>query len=960
MASLVYAPEVRILIATSPESRGKGKIVEVTEDISNGSLTRISNGISKTNFVLLNQGRKYDGLFTPMDRVVVYLRRIKTVLKFSGYLDYSPTFQAEPGSLSLTASCTMKRVANFMWDPGSPQASILLNTLDTNDTSMQDGGTARRAIDVLTNVVGWPKGSIHIGRVPSDWYETVSKVADRLIADAEVLSMSAASGSGATINGENPTLAGTATVAGIGSGTGVLPAQVGRCSSFGGPNGGAYGNFALTGEPGTKPNDGWYCAMRWGYVTDAGSTIPGYDVGAAKKWWANRKILVTNPGTGKSVVVRAADWGPNVRTGRVIDLAPTALTALGGRTDDTMHIAFAPAGASLGPVTASSNSGLGGILSASGNGSTNGAAPVTTGWGRAGDKANMVQVEAGGIKFTCHRLAQHNFVGFINDLISSLGYHPKVIQGFVLKDIAGTTTPSNHSYGAAIDIDPTINKRYPTSAGGKYALPHPPAIVNLARKWGLGWGGEYQNSKDYMHFEVLGAPASTAKAYTVPAGTTGSVLISKWQPPIHNPPGYTITARFADGGTLWAKGTHSGTDFACAAGTPIYPVGPGTIHDHGTGDPDYGNWVSVDHGNKIYTQYAHMQAPSPLPVGAAITSNTIIGKVGSTGNATGPHVHVELRKGADTYTAATKSGGIEKYVLGGADRLAPPDGALLIDGGDYSTTDAGGTSLDDIGNRLFSVWSWEHQYLPTVAGQLLSGYRALMNDSPALQTVGEFMGASMREYCSAPNGDFIAWFPDHFGHYKQAGKMVVSPLEVGLESGPPTIGWTDNGLITHQFVTGSTAFGSNDADSIVRQQTTAGIASVEFPELMQALLNISKKEAIDLADKTLRRYGARPDYTPMNMISGHRAEFFMACDLFQRGWSQQYQTAINLTFMPELYPGMLLCIPAYGIQGYITQTVDSWDLRGGGFSTTVSAAPWSSIGRNSHPAAAGLPVGAPL
>lgn len=958
MATLIYAPEVQILIATSPYGRGKGKVIDVSEDVSSGSITRVNRGISSANFVLLNQSRKYDGLFGPMDRVVIYLRRIRKVLKFAGYLDFTPLWSAEPGSLSVRASCSLKRLANFYWDPGSPAASILLNKINSGDNFLEDGGVARIATDVMTQVVGWPKGSIHISRVPSDWFDTVSALADQLVAESEALAMASLVGAGSYINGQNPVTQGTSTVPGIGPGTGTIPATTGKCSSFGGPNGGAYGNFALTGESGTHPNDGWYCAMRWPYVTDELRSVPGVNVADAKRWWANRRILVVNPKTNKSVVVRAADWGPNVRTGRVIDLAPNAMRALGASTDDTLHMAFAPEGANLGPVSVS-DAQLGTFVSGAGSGS--GASAITSGWGAPGDTANLVEAEAGGIKFRVHRLAKRNFEGFVEDLITQLGYHPKVIYGYDPKHISGTETWSNHAYGAAIDIDPTKNPRYGTAAGGPYALPKPPAIINLARKWGLGWGGEYRKSKDYMHFEVIGAPASTAAAYKT-AGATAPVLITKWMPPIKNPPGFTVTARFANGGALWSAGTHTGTDFACPSGTPIYPVGPGTVHDHGTGDPDYGNWVSIDHGNKIYTFYAHMQSPSPLAVGDPVGTKTVIGYVGTTGNTTGPHVHVELRKGADTYAAAKASGGIEKYVLGGPNRLAPPSGVLLADG-DYSSSDATigatGSDLSDIGQRLFNVWQYEHQQLPTDQGMLLGGYKALLNDTPVLSTIAELMGAGLRDYCSAPNGDFIAWFPDYFGHYEQAGKMVISPVEIQQENGPPTVGWTDQNLKTHQFVTGASVFGAGDADSIVQQVTTAGIASVEFPELLMALLKVSKAEAKTIGTQMMDRYGARPNYTPMNNISGPRAEFFYACHLFQENWGQQYQTSVSLTFMPELFPGMLACFPVYGIQGYVIQTVDEWDLKGGGFSTTVSAAPWSTIGR-SKDAIAPLPVGAAL
>ena len=71
------------------------------------------------------------------------------------------------------------------------------------------------------------------------------------------------------------------------------------------------------------------------------------------KWWHNQKILVTNPATGRQVVVRVQDKGPAPRTGAAIDLSPVAMEALGGKFNGSLgHVKFefAPADAPVGPV----------------------------------------------------------------------------------------------------------------------------------------------------------------------------------------------------------------------------------------------------------------------------------------------------------------------------------------------------------------------------------------------------------------------------------------------------------------------------------------------------------------------------------------------------------------------------------------------------------------------------------
>lgn len=104
-----------------------------------------------------------------------------------------------------------------------------------------------------------------------------------------------------------------------------------------------------------------------------------------------------------------------------------------------------------------------------------------------------------GMSYTVNAQVAPIFQAFLRDLWK-MGYKPKSIGGHSERNIAGTNTPSLHSHGLAIDIDPGINPIYYNSQGGKYALP--PSVGALAAKYGLSWGGNWQNTKDYMHFSV--------------------------------------------------------------------------------------------------------------------------------------------------------------------------------------------------------------------------------------------------------------------------------------------------------------------------------------------------------------------------------------------------------------------------------------------------------------------------
>jgi murein DD-endopeptidase MepM/ murein hydrolase activator NlpD len=88
---------------------------------------------------------------------------------------------------------------------------------------------------------------------------------------------------------------------------------------------------------------------------------------------------------------------------------------------------------------------------------------------------------------------------------------------------------------------------------------------------------------------------------------------------------------------------HKGTDFAADRGTPVYAAGAGLVaftgRQHG-----YGNVIYIDHGGGVVTRYAHL-SKIETHRGAPIVGGIEIGRVGSTGRATGPHLHFEVRIG---------------------------------------------------------------------------------------------------------------------------------------------------------------------------------------------------------------------------------------------------------------------------------------------------------------------------
>jgi hypothetical protein len=133
-----------------------------------------------------------------------------------------------------------------------------------------------------------------------------------------------------------------------------LPAIHGKTGVFGGPR-----------DRGIKPDDklalptgphgvyerirslnpkSFYCAMRWNYHVEHLSPEE------VKRWWANKKLLVTSPKNGSAVIVRAVDYGPHEKSGLDISISPGAAEALGVEPGDEVDIALADPKSPLGPV----------------------------------------------------------------------------------------------------------------------------------------------------------------------------------------------------------------------------------------------------------------------------------------------------------------------------------------------------------------------------------------------------------------------------------------------------------------------------------------------------------------------------------------------------------------------------------------------------------------------------------
>ncbi|TRY20259.1 M23 family metallopeptidase [Tessaracoccus rhinocerotis] len=140
---------------------------------------------------------------------------------------------------------------------------------------------------------------------------------------------------------------------------------------------------------------------------------------------------------------------------------------------------------------------------------------------------------------------------------------------------------------------------------------------------------------DHVHVSVAGDQGTDSPA----TSASGAVLpIDKGK--------YRISAHYGQPGTRWAT-RHTGLDFAAPTGTPIRAVTAGTIisahNTHGV----YGNLTKIRATDGTETWYAH-QSRITAHEGQRVAAGQNIGEVGASGNASGPHLHLEVRTNGRT------------------------------------------------------------------------------------------------------------------------------------------------------------------------------------------------------------------------------------------------------------------------------------------------------------------------
>lgn len=878
MKTFVYSPDVRILIA-----RGK-KQYDVSRDVIRGTIIRKENSASTLQFELANKG-DYNGLFQRMDRVVVFLKRVRWQQVFSGYLDTVPFAQLYGGTAEFKATCTLKRLLHTWWTPtlaasaGLMQQDLFALSPGADGQLPADSGLGELIRSLLCNVGGWQPTDVHIQNFPISFYTFLQSqlLAKRGANQAQaenfkrlLLGQSYNQYAPGQYAGWNNS-AGPPGPPGIGEPF-YIAQIVAACDALGlGPRNtdvthsqqiaqaaeqgvgsrddaskAAFGQISqaeITRNEGLRLNDaailGVACAM---VETGGGQTIlnlanPGVP----------DSLKFPNDGPGfdhDSIGIfqqRSVGWGTVAQRMDPRQAATMFFSKLPG---DWRNLAPADA------IQRVQRSGFPARYAA--------AIPLAT------TKVQAFRQAQQGVQST---VAATPLGAAVTAAGAPLGINPSTVIG------SATTTPQTPG-----DVASALNRPTPDSEA---------AVAEALSKIGspYAWGEEGPGLFDCSglirwSFRAAGirvegntwAMRDTLPRVPKEQARRGDIIICNNSE--------HVVLYLGAGMVVEAAGAGSGTGIG-----PGQRLVPGEMVKVNPAPP-ISEWVSV-----------HRLAP---------------GNSGIPGNLS-----------------------FDPSVVRFDPAIAGP-GTPVGTGGTY-TSGAGATgTVEGVAQNLFAYFFTPDRFVSTISDMFVKDHKDYIEAEPLMQMIQTVSRASLRNFASAPTGEFMAYYPDYFG---LDGKKAVVRLE-DIELKDVKINFSDDNLTTHVYVAGDHLTQMGVPPSELAWLETAGSVSVEHEWLFQRLQRIAPGDLGGVnGEQLMRRFGVRPIKVPVAMAGKESLEFLLACQIFMEKWAQQYQTLCSFTFLPELFPGMRVVLAGHNLQVYVSEVTHTFDWENGFTTQAVIMAP---------------------
>lgn len=906
-----YSPDARIFI----NSLTKGGIIEVSDDFMSLTIERNINAVSTVSLYLANNGFKYTPasrnfsafnhdppVINTMDQIIIFLKKENYYQYFTGFVTYAPVVTLIPEPIVISASCTLYKAQNSYWDAGAIEYEGIIPGILQNSqifggkVQSNDGGVATGIINLLTKVANWNKNDIHIGGIPTQWVNFATEIYKQTQIQ---------------LKDKNATsfrdIINFLQVTGGGGGSVTYTTTAGKTGKSG-----SDGTVSSLGVPGAPEGTAILNITSGTPVTASFSTTSKLNVNPGAD-----KIIKDNKGAQYWVGVPFSYWNdPHLNHHKT-----KAKEWISG---------------SMGPEKYPSNAQVGRLLLISN---------PTTG--------KSVQA--------------HVIFAIKENLIDGADI---VLSEAAFSFLGGDTSKSQDIL-KGISVDAWLTEKATNLKGG--AVP-PTSLANVTSSYSLSTLAAKQHDPNNG-----GGKNSISGLYAM---TWPDVLATGIVPHTNGP---------------WTSAVWS-ICLLLLLGAPVTQnnivyIGNWISKENGMGklfpDGSGGDWLC---NNNPLNATLNSNAPNPnahygyldsafnwYPTaqdGLEQTSNMIKQQNMSTIlRALSQHNGISSSNFFIALTKSAWTGGPPAYV-GDSDFITngyPTDTICYentvqspahLPGGTIpasSTTIAGtggmpSTSVPGLNN---STGNYNFNTTQGVVGYdanstILAGTpRAFITDVPALSTINTLATMGLREFQSGPDGSFLAWYPDYFGLYGTAPALSIHDIEIIDFS----LYHDDTQLYTHVGVSGDPTEIGNV--SLVDWIMTNGIITIENnailgllfgsdPATISSSMNSLLAQGIDInifAKQFLKRYGMRPYVDSEPMIRSELMEFMYALQEFLYLWSQQYATNVTFTFMPELYPGMLIEIADHGIQVYVQSVAQSCSRDGGFTTNAVVTSPTRIIGK---------------
>lgn len=185
MRILSYSPSVEVYVEHD------GAYMDLTQDVTSCSVTRRVDAASEFSLSLQNRSGKYNGAFSPMDRVAIYATKTERHRILTGYVKSADAFTLYPSEFKMSGRCTLYRLQALYWDPAllASQNLLFINPYDGGGGF--DGGYWATTANLLTKVGGWSADAIRIQEsIPDDVVEMARSLYEASQSEAgQIMSM---------------------------------------------------------------------------------------------------------------------------------------------------------------------------------------------------------------------------------------------------------------------------------------------------------------------------------------------------------------------------------------------------------------------------------------------------------------------------------------------------------------------------------------------------------------------------------------------------------------------------------------------------------------------------------------------------------------------------------------------------------------------------------------------------